>query len=395
MKKIVLSLAKSSFVAVQLSMVLFTAVSCQESSAQIARYDPKPIQSPTNGKNKIQIAILLDTSSSMDGLIDQAKARLWNIVNTMTTLRYKGVAPQLEIALYEYGNDGLHAKEGFVRQVAAFTTDLDLLSEKLFSLRTNGGLEYCGTVINKSLNQLFWDGNPNSMKLIYIAGNERFDQGDIVYSNVVKSAVQKGVYVNTIHCGDYNTGINELWKSGADLGGGQYFNIDHQKSIRYVATPYDNELSILNQQLNATYYGYGLNGTQAKVQQATQDRNAASMDKAVYIERSVSKSKAQYLNTSWDLVDAYKNDKKFIEKVDKNTLSEEFKNLSTKELEQKIVALEQERKGIQSKINELGKKRSTFISEQSKQSNDGDDLGAAITQSILKLAKSKQYTQEQ
>ncbi|MEM6769067.1 MAG: hypothetical protein AAF597_00670, partial [Bacteroidota bacterium] len=31
--------------------------------------------------NRIQIAFLLDTSSSMDGLIDQAKARLWNILN--------------------------------------------------------------------------------------------------------------------------------------------------------------------------------------------------------------------------------------------------------------------------------------------------------------------------
>src|SRR5690606_33770961 len=51
----------------------------------------------------IQVAILLDTSSSMDGLIDQAKSRLWNIVNTLTTLRYNGKKPIIEISLYEYG----------------------------------------------------------------------------------------------------------------------------------------------------------------------------------------------------------------------------------------------------------------------------------------------------
>lgn len=59
---------------------------------------------------KIQVALLLDTSSSMDGLIEQAKSRLWNIVNTLTTLKYNGKAPQIEIALYEYGNDGISEK---------------------------------------------------------------------------------------------------------------------------------------------------------------------------------------------------------------------------------------------------------------------------------------------
>ena len=62
--------------------------------------------SSTLKDNKIQVALLLDTSNSMDGLIDQAKSRLWNIVNTLTTLKYNGKAPQVEIALYEYGNDG-------------------------------------------------------------------------------------------------------------------------------------------------------------------------------------------------------------------------------------------------------------------------------------------------
>lgn len=96
--------------------------------------------------NKIQVALLLDTSNSMDGLIDQAKSRLWNIVNTLTTVKYNGQAPQVEIALYEYGNDGLK-DENYIRQITPLTQDLDLVSEKLFALRTNGGNEYCGAVI--------------------------------------------------------------------------------------------------------------------------------------------------------------------------------------------------------------------------------------------------------
>ena len=58
-----------------------------------------PVSKVASAENTIQVAILLDTSSSMDGLIDQAKSRLWNIVNTLTTLKYKGKAPKIEIAL--------------------------------------------------------------------------------------------------------------------------------------------------------------------------------------------------------------------------------------------------------------------------------------------------------
>ncbi len=129
------------------------------------------IINPPDGSSKIQVALLFDTSNSMDGLLEQAKSRLWDIVNTLTTLKYNGKTPRIEIALYEYGNDGLSSESNFIRQVTALTTDLDLISEKLFALRTNGGSEYCGAVIHKSIKDLTWDDNASTMKLIYIAGN--------------------------------------------------------------------------------------------------------------------------------------------------------------------------------------------------------------------------------
>ncbi|HEY1405249.1 MAG TPA: hypothetical protein VF857_01445, partial [Spirochaetota bacterium] len=52
---------------------------------------------------RIQIAILLDTSSSMDGLIDQAKTNLWKIVNETAKAKKGGKTPRLEVALFEYG----------------------------------------------------------------------------------------------------------------------------------------------------------------------------------------------------------------------------------------------------------------------------------------------------
>src|SRR5262245_9072065 len=102
-------------------------------------------------KPSIQIALLLDTSNSMDGLIDQAKNQLWSVVNEFIRAKHDGRTPVLEVALYEYGNNGLPAQEGFVRQVLPMTDDLDAVSERLFALKTNGGNEYCGQVIRDAV----------------------------------------------------------------------------------------------------------------------------------------------------------------------------------------------------------------------------------------------------
>src|SRR5215210_3458012 len=91
----------------------------------------------------IKIALLLDTSNSMDGLIDQAKSQLWKLVNELASAKCDNEKPELEIALYEYGNDKLASSEGYIRQVSLFTNDLDLISEKLFALKTLGGSEFC------------------------------------------------------------------------------------------------------------------------------------------------------------------------------------------------------------------------------------------------------------
>ncbi len=343
-------------------------------------------------KTKIQVALLLDTSSSMSGLIDQAKGRLWNIINTLTTLRYEGVEPILEISLYEYGNDNLNAAEGFVRQVTPFTTDLDYLSEKLFALTINGGLEYCGTVIQKSVQQLQWDNNDKSMRLIYIAGNEAFSQGNIHYNEAISSAIQKNIYVNTIYCGDYKSGISLNWQNGALKGNGKYFNIDHNVRVKYIETPYDKEIEKLNVQLNSTYHGYGTLGKAKKSNQVEQDANAQKMDKTIYTERAVSKSKGAYTNESWDMVDAYKKDKNFTKTVQKEALPEEFQGLSEAELEAKIVHVEKERSKIQEELNKKAKERTIYIEKQSHNSSEGDDLGKAIIESIFTLAKQNQYT---
>jgi len=342
---------------------------------------------------KIQVAILLDTSSSMDGLIEQAKSRLWNIVNMLTTLKFNGRNPSIEIAIYEYGNNGIHTSD-YIRQVTPLTTDLDLISENLFSLTTYGGNEYCGAVIDKAVKHLDWGNNRSDMKLIYIAGNEPFTQGNISYKTAIANALENGIYVNTIHCGSRNSGISGMWQDGAIRGKGKFFNIDHNVRVRHYDTPYDDKISVCNDRLNRTYIGYGSTGYARKENQVAQDRNAVNISVANMAERAVSKSKKVYDNSSWDLVDKVNADKDALNHIKKSELPVELQNKSKAELQKLIAEKEKERIAIQNEINELAKKRQEYIDEQTKRDTDtpGDDLGKAINESILALANQKGYT---
>ena len=119
-----------------------------------------------DGKAKIQIALLLDTSSSMDGLIDQARSQLWKIINELAVAHKGGKTPALEVALFEYGKSSIPSGEGYLRMVTSFTHDLDKISADLYSLTTNGGDEYCGMVIDSATRILQWDSNDNNLKLM-------------------------------------------------------------------------------------------------------------------------------------------------------------------------------------------------------------------------------------
>ena len=144
--------------------------------------------------------------------------------------------------MYEYGNDGLSSEEGYIRLITPLTNDLDKISEELFKLKTNGGSEYCGTVISEAIKDLKWNKSTNQYKVIFIAGNEPFNQGEKDYKEACKSAISKGIIVNTIYCGSYDEGVQSFWKEDTKLADGKYINIDSDQQIVHIETPFDNEL---------------------------------------------------------------------------------------------------------------------------------------------------------
>ena len=346
-------------------------------------------ENPTK-KHAIKVALLLDTSNSMDGLINQAKSQLWEIVNELSYAKCEDQNPDLLISLYEYGNDHLSSEEGYIRQVIGFSADLDEISEKLFSLKTNGGNEFCGQVIQTSLKQLNWGTNKTDLKLIFIAGNEPFTQGKINYTDAATQANEQGVVINTIFCGNYQTGVYGKWQDGARQTNGDYMAIDQNEAIVHIASPYDDIIIQLNKKLNDTYIYYGNQGRNKMALQAEQDSNAESLDEVVVVKRAVSKSSRVYKNSSWDLVDAEKETGFSYGKLDKKSLPKQLQGKSSEELKAYVSQQSKKRLEIQREINTLNTKRNVYVAQKRKESNS-KSLDKALIEAIKRQAKTKNY----
>jgi hypothetical protein len=350
-----------------------------------------------NADPKIQVAILLDVSGSMDGLIEQAKAQLWNMVSVMGKAKCDGIAPKIEIALYEYGRTTNDVKAGYVKKINGFINDLDSLSQNLFSLKTNGGDEFCGQVIYSSLQELQWDASPQNYKVIFIAGNEDFLQGSLHYTKACAEAKNKGVVVNTIYCGDKQQGIREHWNLLGECGNGSFTNINQDAKEEEIPTPYDSLIYAYNEKLNGTYIAYGYAGSSYKQKQVAMDQANASMSKSAGIKRIKAKGSAGvYNNAQWDLVDAEAAGKVDFVKMDKNSLPDTLKNKSAEEIKKIIDTKGKERVAVQKEIATLNTQRDSYIAAEKAKNATNKNNAATLETEVERIIKeqAKRYRME-
>ncbi len=352
-----------------------------------------PGKPPFQGKRAVvEVAILLDTSNSMDGLIGQAKSQLWTIVGQFAKAKKAGQTPVLRVALFEYGNTSLPASEGYIRQVVPLTDDLDKLSEALFALTTSGGDEYCGQVIDETVTRLDWSKKRNGYKAIFIAGNEPFTQGQVDYRKACKRAIERGIVVNTIHCGDNAEGMEGQWNVGARLAEGEFFNIDQDRAIVQIKCPQDEVIIRLNDELNGTYLWFGAEHRRRRFgeNQIAQDVNAFSCPDGV--GRCSAKASGVYRNIGRDLVDTIEADVEILTKIKTEELPESLRGKSISEQEAYVKEMSVKRAEVQKKIIALTAEREAYLATERKQSaNDADEatLGDAVVTAVRRqLARS-------
>ena len=378
------------------------SIICSQDVTITVRKDPdkKPdTEPPFSGKRPaVDVAILLDTSNSMDGLINQAKSQLWKIVQQFADAEKAGKTPLLRVSVFEYGNTRLPASEGYIRQVVQLTDDMDKVSEALFGLKTSGGDEYCGMVIDESLSRLDWSSEPNAYKTIFIAGNEPFTQGSVDYKKACSRAIQSGVVVNTIHCGDYSTGINGKWQHGAMLGEGEYLNINQDRAVVHIKCPQDKIIIELNNELNKTYLWYGTERQRSDYSsnQLAQDENAAAVSGGAGLGgRAQTKASKVYGNVGRDLVDTLEEDEAILTKLDVKSLPDEMQRMSAEERKSHLAKMAAKRGELKKKILAASKERDAYIAEVRRAQAESDDeeatLGDAVTAAVRKQLKNSGF----
>jgi len=317
----------------------------------------------------VDLAICLDTSGSMSGLINAAREKLWQIV---TELAQAKPTPHLRVALITYGSPAYGRGTGWVKVQLDLTDDLDLVYERLMALGTSGGDEYVARAVTAALDSLSWDQD-QGLKVVFVAGNESADQDpDIPNARSCARAVASGVVVNAIYCGGESNRDSEGYRQVASMGGGRFAAIDHNHGTVTVATPYDAELATLSREINTTYIAYGAKRKESAARQLEQDRNAESLSGSVAAQRACAKSSALYRNARWDLVDA-KAEGRDIAEIPEEELPEEMRKMSPEEREAHVAGLARKREGIKARIRELTEKRNAHVKAEMAKSRLSED----------------------
>lgn len=346
----------------------------------------------------VDIAICLDTSGSMDGLIDAARQKMWGIVSDLATAKPR---PALRVALLSYGNDGYESENGWVRVLIPFTTDLDEVSKQLFALTTNGGTEFVGRVTHKAALDLDWSADKGALKIIVVAGNEGADQDQqVTYQNACTEAISKGIMVNAIYCGNPNDDIALKWRDVAKLADGEFAAID-QNNNEVIPTPHDQKLAELSTQLNTTYVAYGSRGQEGLANQTLQDANTAGAAPAAAATRAAMKSSTLYTNRHWDLVDAVytgeEKDRVKLETVKDEELPENMRKMSLDERKTYLEGMLKQRDELRKQIADATQKRDAYLEAERKKLADAagqKDFESALRAAVRKQAEKKGFMWE-
>lgn len=266
--------------------------------------------------HNIQLAILLDVSSSMDPLIAQTRSQLWRIADYLNTGSKKGKKATVEFALITYGGylEQYKPDVGFTYINSYFSTDIDSIGSQLIDLEISGGEEYCYAAIDRALNDLNWSTKKGDLRLIVIAGNESFNQGHVDPTSIHRKAKRKNVFVNTIYSSKVLDDA-DTWKNAAAKMDGKCFVLSLTDSAQIQKTFLDHRLVEFNNKRNQTYLPYGANGLGKFKRMVRQDESAELQGMQNLRDRIFFKTSDAYKNPSWDLVDAFQADTAILDKI--------------------------------------------------------------------------------
>ena len=308
---------------------------------------------------RIEVAFVLDTTGSMNRLIQGAKQKIWTIARRVAGGR---PAPVINLGLVGYRDRG----DQYVTKVFNLTNDLDAIYGHLIEFQSQGGgdtPESVNQALHEAVTKLSWSGDANALKIVFLVGDAppHMDYDDVKYPETIRLAAAAGIIINTIQCGN-NLQTTPFWQDIASKSGGEYIRIDQSGGMTAVTTPVDAELSRLSRELADTVVPYGDAARQGEVRTKAAIAGRADAERMVYLNIDSAEFGAKVVVTGegeliWDVV----NRKVKLEEIPESDLPVVLKTMTHEERTTFVAEQFAKRKDLQIKVDELAVKRDAHI----------------------------------
>lgn len=351
---------------------------------------PGPVQkSDAAARPRIEVCFVLDTTGSMSGLIEGAKAKIWSIANQMIAAQ---PTPQLKIALLPYRDRG----DEYVTRVFDLTEDIDTVYANLQKFAASGGgdePESVNQALYEAVTKIAWSPDRAVLKIIFLVGDSppHMDYADDTkYPEVCQLAMKKDLIVNSVQCGN-NPRTTPIWQDVAKLSEGRFVAIGQAGDMQVVSTPVDKDLAQLNVALGTTLVPYGHLEQQRAVaaKQALSEAAGAPVaaDRLIFAGRT-----GAIVQGGGDLVDDLREGKVKLASLKQEDLPPEMQKLTAAEQEQYVKQQAEKRQQVQVKVNALLKQRQAYIDTEFQkllQAGKGNAFDVQVAQMIRDQAQRK------
>ena len=347
------------------ALTLAAVVYYPQLSAKTIQHNP-PIKQHITDNPKIDVVFVLDTTGSMAGLIQTAKEKIWSIATTMASAQQ---TPDIRIGLVAYRD----RSDAYVTKVVDLSNDLDSVYATLMDFEAHGGgdtPESVNKALNDAVHQMSWSEQDQAYKVIFLVGDAppHMDYNEAQYPEIVASALEKGIVVNTIQCGEIVSAI-EPWTQIASLGHGNFFQVEQAGGAVAYTTPYDEEIANLSAKLDDTRLYYGTDEEKEKMR----DKVAATdklHDGASYASRArrgvfnASAGGRTNLLGENELVDAVTSGAIDLNDIEEDALPASVAVMAPAEQAEYVAGLASERAQLKRQIQEVSQDRDSFLAKK-------------------------------
>jgi hypothetical protein len=332
------------------------------------------------------VVFVLDTTGSMSGLIETAKEKIWSIATTMAAAQ---PTPEIRIGLVAYRD----RSDQYVTKVVDLSDDLDSVYATLMDFTADGGgdtPESVNQALYDAVHKMSWSQGEQAYQVIFLVGDAppHMDYNEVKYPEIVASAWQKGIVINTVQCGDMPF-TDAPWTQIASLGHGNFFQVEQAGGAVAYTTPYDEEIAELSAKLDDTRLYFGSDEEKEKMQAkvSATDKLHASASVASRARRGTFNAseggRANLLGEN-ELVAAISGGSVRLEEIEEDALPEALKPMAPSEQRLYVAELANKRADLQRQIRELSLDRDGYLE---KKVEDAGGLKDSLDQKLYDAVK--------